>query len=75
MTVQEAIHRVTHTRQTEVALHIRGHHWAPAEGLIVAPKLMALVLAADMVRGVLHASQVRRARPQWTIHMYKPPRA
>ena len=36
---------------------------------------MVLVLAADMVRGVLHASRVRRARPQWTIQVYSPPRA
>ena len=36
---------------------------------------MVLVLAADMVRGVLHASRVRRARPQWTIQVYTPPRA
>ena len=33
-----------------------------------------LVLAADMVRGVLHASRVRRARPKWTIQLYTPPR-
>ena len=36
---------------------------------------MVLVLAADMVRGVLHASRVRRARPQWTILVYTPPGA
>ena len=36
---------------------------------------MVLVLAADMVRGVLHASRVRRARPQWTIQVYSPRRA
>ena len=36
---------------------------------------MVLVLAADMVRGVLHASRVRRACPQWTIQVYTPPRA
>ena len=36
---------------------------------------MVLVLAADMVRGVLHASCVRSARPQWTIQVYTPPRA
>ena len=36
---------------------------------------MVLVLAADMVRGVLHASPVRGARPQWTIQVYTPPRA
>ena len=36
---------------------------------------MVLVLAADMVRGVLHASRVQCARPQWTIQVYAPPRA
>ena len=36
---------------------------------------MVLVLAADMVLGVLHTSRVRRARPQWTIQAYTPPRA
>ena len=36
---------------------------------------MVLVVAADMVRGVLNASRVRRARPQWTIQVYTPPRA
>ena len=36
---------------------------------------MVLVLAANMVRGVLHASRVRRARPQWTMQVYTPPRA
>ena len=36
---------------------------------------MVLVLAADMVRGVLQASRVRRARPQWTIQVCNPPRA
>ena len=35
---------------------------------------MVLVLAADMVLGVFHASRVRRARPQWTIQVYTPPR-
>ena len=33
---------------------------------------MVLVLAADMVQGVLHVSRVRRARPQWTIRVYTP---
>ena len=36
---------------------------------------MVLVLAADMVRGVLHASRVRRLCPQLTIQVYTPPRA
>ena len=36
------------------------------------PSGLVLVLAADMVRGVLHASRVRRARPQWTIQVYTP---
>ena len=36
---------------------------------------MVLVIAPDMVRGVLHASRVRRARLQGTIQVYTPPRA
>ena len=36
---------------------------------------MVLVLAADMVRRLLHAFCVRRARPQLTIQVYTPPRA
>ena len=36
---------------------------------------MVPVLAADMVQGVLRASRVRRAPPQWTILVYTPPRA
>ena len=47
----------------------------PAEGIMVEPSGMVLVLAADIVRGVLHASRVRRACPQWTIQVYTPPRA
>ena len=39
------------------------------------PSGMVLVLEADMVRGVLHASRVRRARPEWTIQVNTPPRA
>ena len=35
---------------------------------------MLLVLAADMVRGVLHASRARPARRQWTIQVYIPKR-
>ena len=73
--IQEAVDRVTHAGQAAVALHIRGRHGGPAEGIIVDPSGMVLVLAADMVRGVLHASRVRRARPQWTIHVYTAPRA
>ena len=38
------------------------------------PSGMVLVLAADMVRGVLNASRVLRVRPQWTIQVYTPPR-
>ena len=53
----------------------RPHAGGPAEGIIVEPSGMVLVLAADMVRGVLHASRVRRARPQWAIQVYTPPRA
>ena len=73
--IQEAIDRVAHTGQAEVALHTRGRHGGPAEGIIVEPSEMVLVLAADMVRGVLHASRVRWVRPQWTIQVYTPPRA
>ena len=73
--IQEAVDRVTHAGQAAVALHTRGRHGGPAEGVIVEPSGMVLVLAADMVRGVLHASRVRRACPQWTIQVYTPPRA
>ena len=73
--IQEAVDRVAHAGQAAVALHTRGRHGGPAEGIIVEPSGMVLVLAADMVRGVLHASRVRRARPQWTIQVYTPPRA
>ena len=73
--IQEAVDRVAHTGQAEVALHTRGRHGGPAEGIIVEPSGTVLVLAADMVRGVLHASRVRRARPQWTMQVYTPPRA
>ena len=70
--IQEAFNRVTHAGQAAVALNTRGRHGGPAERIIVEPPGMVLVLAADMVRGVLHASHVRRARPQWTIRMYTP---
>ena len=73
--IQEAVSRVAHTGQAEVALHTRGRHGGPAEGIVVEPPGMVLVLAGDMVQGVLHASRVRRARPQWTIQVYTPPRA
>ena len=73
--IQEAVDRVTHAEQAAVALHTRGRHGGPAEGIIVDPSGMVLVLAADMVRGVLHVSRVRRACPQWTIQVYTPPRA
>ena len=73
--IQEAVDRVTHAGQAAVALHTRGRHGGPAEGIIVEPSGMVLVLAADMVQGVLHASRVRRACPQSTIQVYTPPRA
>ena len=73
--IQEAVDRVTHAGQAALALHNRGCHGGPAEGIIVEPSGVVLVLAADMVRGVLHATRVRRARPQWTIQVYTPPRA
>ena len=73
--VQKAVDRVAHTGQTEVALHNRGRHGGPTEEMVVEPTGMVLVLAADMVPGVVHASRVRRARPHWTIQVYTPPRA
>ena len=73
--IQEAIDRVTNAGDAAVAVHTRGRHGGPAEGIIVEPSGMVLVLAADMAEGVLHASRVRRARPQWTIQVYTPPRA
>ena len=73
--IQEAVDRVAHTGQAEVALYTRGCHGGPAEGIIAEPSGMGLVLAADMVRGVLHASCVRRVRQQWTIQVYTHPRA
>ena len=73
--IQEAVDRVNHAGQAAVALHTRGRHGGPAEGIIVESSGMVLVLAADMVRGVLHASRVRRACPQWIIQVYTPPRA
>ena len=73
--IQEAVDRVTHAGQAAVALHTRGRHGGPAGKMIVEPSGMVLVLAADMVRGVLHACRVLRACPQWTIQVYTPPRA
>ena len=72
--IQEVVDRVVHTRQTEVALHTRGRHGGPAEGIIVEPMGMVLVLAADMIQGVLNPSRERRARLQWTIQEYTPSR-
>ena len=43
--------------------------------IVVELTRMVLVVAADMFRGVLHASAVRHARPQWTIKVYTPRRA
>ena len=73
--IEEAVDRVAHTGQAEVALRVWGRHGRPAEEIIVEPSGMVLVLAANMVRGVLHASRVRQARQQWTIQVYTPPRA
>ena len=73
--IQEAVNQVAHTGQAEVALHTRGRQGGPAEGIVVEPSGMVLVLAAGIVRGVLHASRVRRARPQWTIQVHIAPRA
>ena len=47
--IQEAVDQVAHTGQAEVALHTRGRHGGPAEGIVVEPSVMVLVLAADMV--------------------------
>ena len=47
--IQEAVGGVTHAGQAGVALHTRGRHGGPAEGIIVEPSGMVLVLAADMV--------------------------
>ena len=73
--IQEAVERVAHTGQREAALHTRGRYGGPAEWIVVEPTETVLVLAGDMDQGVLHASRVRRARPQWTIQVYTPPRA
>ena len=73
--IQVAVDRVAHAGQAAVTLHTQGRHGGPAEGIIVEPSGMVLVLAADMVRGVLHASRVRQAHPQLTIQVYTPPRA
>ena len=75
VTIQEPVDRVAHTGQTEVALQTRGCCDGPAEGIVVEPTGMVLVLAADKVRRVLHAFRVRRTRPQWTIQVYTPPQA
>ena len=47
--IQEAVDRVANTGQAEVALHTRGRHSEPAEGIVVEASAMVLVLAADMV--------------------------
>ena len=73
--IRDAIDRIAHRGQTEVALHPRGRLGGPAEQIIVEPTETVLVLAADMVRGVLHASRVGRTRPQWTIQVYVVQRA
>ena len=72
MSIQEAFYRVAHTGQTEMALYSQGRHGGPAEGIVAEHTGMVLVLAADMVRRVLHTSCVRRARPQLTIQVYTP---
>ena len=64
MHIQEAVDRVAFTGQSEVALHTRGRHGGLAEGIVVEPTGMVLVPAADMVRGVIHASRV--LMPIWT---------
>ena len=54
--IQDAVNKVAHTGQTEVALHTWGRQGRPAEGIVVEPTGTVLVLAADMVPGVLHVS-------------------
>ena len=49
VTIQEAVDRLAHTGQAEVALHTRGRNGGPAEGIVVEPSGMVLVLAADML--------------------------
>ena len=49
VTIQEAVDQVAHAGQAAEALHTRGRHGGPAEGIIVEPLGMVLVLAADMV--------------------------
>ena len=73
--INEAVDLVAHKGQTEVALPTRGRHGGPLEGIVLEPTGMVLVLAAEMVGGMLHASRVQRARPQWTIKVYTPPQA
>ena len=75
VTIAEAVNRVTHTGHTEVASHTRCRHGGPAEGIVVQLTGMVLVLAGEMIRGVLHASRVPRACPRWTTQVYTPPRA
>ena len=72
---QEAVDRVANRGQTEVALQTRGRHSGPAEGIVVEPTAMVLVLAAEMVRGVLHAFLAQCARPQSIMQVYTQPRA
>ena len=47
--IQQAVDRVAHTGQAEGALHTRGCRGTPAEGIVVEPSGMVLVLAADIV--------------------------
>ena len=75
MTILEAVDHIAHTGQTELRLHTWGRHGGRAEGIVMEPTGMVLVLAADMIRGVLHLSRLRHAHPQWTIQVYTPPRA
>ena len=58
-----------------MALHTRGLHGWPVEGLLREPNGIVLVLSADIGPGVLHVSWVRQARPQLTIQVYTPPLA
>ena len=47
--IQKAVNRVAHTGQTEVALDTWGRHGGPAEGIVLEPRGMVIVLAADMI--------------------------
>ena len=73
--IETAVDRVAKTGHIEVPLHTRSRHSGRAEGLIAEPTGIVLVLAVDLVPGVLHESCWQRALLQWAIEVYNPPRA